>query len=411
MLCPSFIGCWAPHSPATRSSRCPPILTLRSVPRHPDAPQSPEAAARDGRDRPRDRRCAAHGRLRAGGTRRGRRLGGSRGPAGGHGQEGCARRRPDDLCVVRRGHAGRPGRGVRQTVRQGLRRRCAHRRPHRPRQDQGPGELEERAVGRGRHHAVGRRGQLRDALPEARLQDHQHQPAAGPDARVPLYGPLPDLRIRPLLQRRQIRRQPAHHLGGLLRHREVPGQAGRRRPPDPHPGIFEAALLADGVGPSKLYPLDTKRALRKWDGIKSDLTYWKTGAQQTQIAQSGQADMIMAWSGRIYEANANGANFRPVWNNSFTLYDVFAVPKGSKNTKAAMGLINYALGEEQQTRQSEYTSYAPVNVNSKPTLSPQAQKLDPTQEKVLNQSITPDFTYWGQNRDKLSTAWTDWLNR
>ncbi|MFD8384923.1 ABC transporter substrate-binding protein [Streptomyces sp. NPDC059679] len=192
---------------------------------------------------------------------------------------------------------------------------------------------------------------------------------------------------------------------------KFPGKRAVDGRPTPTPGIFEAALLADGVGPSKLYPLDTKRALRKWDDIKSDLTYWKTGAQQTQIAQSGQADMIMAWSGRIYEANANGANFRPVWNNSFTLYDVFAVPKGSKNTKAAMGLINYALGEEQQTRQSEYTSYAPVNVNSKPTLSPQAQKLDPTQEKVLNQSITPDFTYWGQNRDKLSTAWTDWLNR
>ncbi|MGW3570850.1 ABC transporter substrate-binding protein [Streptomyces sp. NPDC000941] len=192
---------------------------------------------------------------------------------------------------------------------------------------------------------------------------------------------------------------------------KFPGKRAVDGRPTPTPGIFEAALLADGVGPSKLYPLDTKRALGKWDDIKSDLTYWKTGAQQTQIAQSGQADMIMAWSGRIYEANANGANFRPVWNNSFTLYDVFAVPKGSKNTKAAMGLINYALGEEQQTRQSEYTSYAPVNVNSKPTLSPQAQKLDPTQEKVLNQSITPDFTYWGQNRDKLSTAWTDWLNR
>src|SRR5262249_50808791 len=36
------------------------------------------------------------------------------------------------------------------------------------------------------------------------------------------------------------------------------------------PGVIEAALLADGVSPDKLYPLDLDRAFKKLDAIKSD---------------------------------------------------------------------------------------------------------------------------------------------
>src|ERR1700743_1938536 len=42
-------------------------------------------------------------------------------------------------------------------------------------------------------------------------------------------------------------------------------------------GIFETALIADGVPADKLYPLDVDRALKKLSTIKDDLVWWETG--------------------------------------------------------------------------------------------------------------------------------------
>lgn len=192
---------------------------------------------------------------------------------------------------------------------------------------------------------------------------------------------------------------------------KYPGKRAVDGRPTPLSGTLEAALLADGVAPENLYPLDVNRALRTWDRIRSNLIYWETGAQQTQMAESGEADMVFGWSGRIYEANKNGAHYVPVWNQAFSVYDVFAVVKNSPNTNAAMAFINYALGAKQQAKMSELTSYSPVNTDAKPKLSPEAAKFNTTRPEVADQLLPVDFQYWADHQDKLSEAWTAWLNQ
>ena len=53
-------------------------------------------------------------------------------------------------------------------------------------------------------------------------------------------------------------------------------------------GIFEAALLADGVPADQLYPLDIDRAFRKLDSIKEHIVFYDTGDQQVQLVASGR---------------------------------------------------------------------------------------------------------------------------
>lgn len=179
----------------------------------------------------------------------------------------------------------------------------------------------------------------------------------------------------------------------------------------PTAGTIEAALLADGVSDSDLYPLDLERAFKKWDTVKGDLLYWKTGAEQTQMAESAEADMIFGWSARIYEANTHGANFKPMWKGAFALYDVFAVLKGSKNTLPSMALINYALGAEQQAKMTELTSYSPVNINAKPELDKLGEEFNAMKPEVLEQFATVNIGYWAEHRNAIAEAWDNWLNR
>ena len=55
------------------------------------------------------------------------------------------------------------------------------------------------------------------------------------------------------------------------------------------PGVIEVALLADGVAPAKLYPLDLDRAFKKLDTIKGDIIWWSGGAQSQQLLASAEA--------------------------------------------------------------------------------------------------------------------------
>lgn len=193
--------------------------------------------------------------------------------------------------------------------------------------------------------------------------------------------------------------------------KKFPGTRGIDGRPNPSEGTLEAALLADGVAPADLYPIDIDRALKKWSEIKDSLKFWTTGAGQTQMAQNGEADMLMAWSGRIYEADKNGAKFMPVWNQSFIAMDVLAIVKGSKNLTASHAFINYALGAEQQTKQSELSSYSPVNVDAKPKLTDEAKTFDATRPEVLDKAIATDSQYWADNQQKTTDKWSAWLNK
>lgn len=175
------------------------------------------------------------------------------------------------------------------------------------------------------------------------------------------------------------------------------------------PGVFEGALLADGVAPDQMYPLDVDRALRKMSSIRDDSVFWTTGAQAQQLVESGQVDMAVLWSGRAYAAVKNGAKFAPMWNQWMPEADTIAVPKNAKNPKASMALINFYLGAEQQAKLAELTSYSPVNVDSKPQLDDLAKAYLTTTPERQKDKFPIDLPYWADNHDKLVTAYTDWL--
>lgn len=192
---------------------------------------------------------------------------------------------------------------------------------------------------------------------------------------------------------------------------EYPGTRAIDGLPSPTSGTLEAALLGDGVAPEDLYPLDIDRALSVYDRIKDDAIYWETGAQQTQMAEAGEADMVFAWSGRIYEANQNGANFKPVWNGALAQQDVLAVVKDSPNKNAAMAFINYTLGAEQQARMAELTSYSPVHTEAQPKLDPLAEQFATNRPEISNQLVKLDLSYWGEHKEEITRAWSGWLNQ
>ncbi|WP_349295556.1 ABC transporter substrate-binding protein (plasmid) [Thioclava sp. 'Guangxiensis'] len=64
-------------------------------------------------------------------------------------------------------------------------------------------------------------------------------------------------------------------------------------------GMWEAALLADGVAPADLYPLDLDRAHAKIEGFKDHIgAFWGGGAESQSLLLNGDVSMALIWNTR-----------------------------------------------------------------------------------------------------------------
>jgi len=171
-------------------------------------------------------------------------------------------------------------------------------------------------------------------------------------------------------------------------------------------GIFEVALMADGVKPADLYPLDLERATKKLDTIKNDLVFWSSGAESQELIGSGEVAMTLIWNGRGW--SAKHTDKKPVeiqWNQQIVTADYLVVPKGTPNKDAAMKFIAYAICAENNAKPSEFIPYGPINKNSKPA---EANKADLSVSNADENSAYFDDTYLIENYAAIDAAYQAW---
>ncbi|SIT37333.1 Extracellular solute-binding protein family 1 [Paraburkholderia ribeironis] len=175
------------------------------------------------------------------------------------------------------------------------------------------------------------------------------------------------------------------------------------------PGVLEVALLADGVAPDKLYPLDLDRAFKKLDTIKSQIVWWSGGAQSQQLMASGEAPIGVFWNGRLHALQQTGVDVGVSWNQNLTAADMLVVPKGSKHKAEAMKFLASATGPQAQAKFAAETGYAPINLKSAALLPADVAKTQPDQYKATQ--INLDMKYWADHRDEIAKRWYAWQSK
>jgi putative spermidine/putrescine transport system substrate-binding protein len=113
--------------------------------------------------------------------------------------------------------------------------------------------------------------------------------------------------------------------------KKFPGRRALRN----HPiATLEAALMADGVAPDKLYPLDVDRAFKKLEEIKPNITvWWTSGAQSAQLLNDGEVDMVMAWNGRVSALTKEGAKVAFTYNQGVLQSTSLCILKDAPNLR------------------------------------------------------------------------------
>jgi putative spermidine/putrescine transport system substrate-binding protein len=175
-------------------------------------------------------------------------------------------------------------------------------------------------------------------------------------------------------------------------------------------GTLEAALMADGVAPADLYPMDLDRAFRSLDRIRKHVSvWWSSGAACTQMLQSGEVDMLLIWNARAQTAIDAGAPARIVWNQGLYSSDGWVIPAGSPKADIARQFVRFCLDPARHAMITETLAYGPTNLDCYAHIPPARAPLLPTYAPNLSQIRPVDDVWWTENFQRVSERFEDWL--
>lgn len=174
-------------------------------------------------------------------------------------------------------------------------------------------------------------------------------------------------------------------------------------------GILEYPLLADGVAPENLYPLDVDRALRKLDTIRDVTTFAPNVGALQQAVGANQVDMFLLADSRLVPLMDGGADITIVWDVTVTSINAFAVPKGSPRLKTAEQFLATVVNPEAVAGISEALGTAPVNKAAKPNLSANAKKVEVYGPVNTGKTVLQNIDWYAANFNEVTTKLTNWL--
>lgn len=186
---------------------------------------------------------------------------------------------------------------------------------------------------------------------------------------------------------------------------KYPGRrAFRARPYE----TFEMALVADGVPPDELYPLDVERAFDSLNRIKDSVSKWVKATPKTiEYLRTNEVDFSYTYSGRVAAARNEGVDIDMSMEQTVNGTEYLAVMKGTKKREAAMRFVDFCLRPDRQAAFSELHLVNPMREDAVARVDESAKKWLPNLSASKN-IILDDF-WWGENRSRIDERFKEWM--
>jgi putative spermidine/putrescine transport system substrate-binding protein len=173
-------------------------------------------------------------------------------------------------------------------------------------------------------------------------------------------------------------------------------------------GMLEIALMADGVEPSKLYPIDVDRAFKKLDTIKNDITFWSTTSQAQQLLVDNAVSCGVILNGRAFDAINKGGKLAVEWAQNLQSADYLVILKGSKSVDVGQHLLKRSLQVDSQAKFANLTAFAPVNPAAFSQIDSKTAEWLPTSPENTKLGVVQDAKWWEPNLEALTQRWNRW---
>ncbi|MDQ0471836.1 ABC transporter substrate-binding protein [Labrys wisconsinensis] len=183
---------------------------------------------------------------------------------------------------------------------------------------------------------------------------------------------------------------------------------GERALPKNPVNLLEIALLADGVEPVKLYPIDIDRAFRSLDRIKPHVhVWWETAGKAEQLLVDGEVAYSAAGNARIQKARRDGAPVAVDWEQAIQTSQSWVIPRGSRNRPAALRFLAFVSTPERQADLAKLIDYGPSNTRAFQFI-PAGTEL-PTAPELRGRQVQTDPQWWAENFAAVNERFNQWL--
>ena len=175
--------------------------------------------------------------------------------------------------------------------------------------------------------------------------------------------------------------------------------------------VMAAALMADGVAPQDIFPIDVERALRKLGQIRSQVgVWWRTGDQSTQGFRSGEYVIGLIWQTRAMTMRNEGQKVGWTQNQGFLVGDRMSLVRGAPNRDNALRFLAYYLNAiDGQAKRCAVATCTPPSREAIARMPPEIQDMLPTSEQAMRQLVLPDAAWINANQERLLTRWNTWI--
>ncbi|WP_285018914.1 extracellular solute-binding protein [Novosphingobium sp. fls2-241-R2A-195] len=160
---------------------------------------------------------------------------------------------------------------------------------------------------------------------------------------------------------------------------------------------FEIALLADGVSPERLYPLDWDRAIRALRRLRPSVArYWLSSGDALQMLNEQNVVIGNIWNGPVDTPEARDAGSLYTWNQGILQGGYWAIPRGAPNHANALRFMAFALRPDRQAHFASLIGYSPANQRAFVLLPPGRTAHLPTAPQNLTRQIMQDDEWWAK---------------
>lgn len=174
-------------------------------------------------------------------------------------------------------------------------------------------------------------------------------------------------------------------------------------------GVLEAALLADGVAPAALYPLDEERAYRKLAQIKPHIRlFHNTSAAQParQSLYQGDLAMMLSWSSDFIAQKVAGKPIDVIWNGGFYFSPSVGIAKGSPYARQAHAYLDQFFQEQAVLAFVREWPTTPVLTSVATAMTEQERQQ--TAAGNLDKMVNLNRAYYLQNQTRLQERYDAW---
>ncbi|MGY3591832.1 putative spermidine/putrescine transport system substrate-binding protein [Bradyrhizobium sp. USDA 4341] len=189
---------------------------------------------------------------------------------------------------------------------------------------------------------------------------------------------------------------------------DVKKYPGRRSMRNYAQNTLEVALIADGVAPKDIYPLDLDRAFKSLDRIKSHIVWSPTPVQDSSLLQVGEADFGIVNSTRVKASidPGGGVPLEYSFEQNILGRNALTILKGAPNRENAMKLIAFYLRPEIQAQFENLVFTTPISKKAAMMLSPEARKWQPDLNSPKNVMLLD--SYWADNFEATTSRFKEW---